>query len=128
MSTIAHGPILAAAASVLANPGLSLHATAKADVPTLPAGFPARLLDELAWTGSQYSKTSNHIFVLDDTHHAEIKAALESYKCKHSLPSRHPLLALFANFQRSSWSRRRPRRACQLPASDARPQAQGAQW
>jgi hypothetical protein len=84
MSTIAHGPVLAA--SALANPNLSLHATAKAGVPTLPAGFPARLPDELAWTGSQYSRTSDHIFVLDDVHHAELKAALESYKCKHPPP------------------------------------------
>jgi hypothetical protein len=82
MSTITHGPVLAAVASILANPNLSLHATAKAGVPTLPAGFPTRLPDELAWTGSQYSKTSDHIFDLDDVHHAEIKGALESYKCK----------------------------------------------
>jgi hypothetical protein len=67
---------------------LALHAKANADVPTLPAGFPAHLPDELAWTGSDFSKSSEHILLLDDVHHAEIKAALQSYKGKFSPTSR----------------------------------------
>jgi hypothetical protein len=90
MSTVATGPVLAAtAAPVLGTASLALHAKASADVvkleasgnlTNLPTGFPAHLPGELAWTGSDFSKSSEHILVLDDVHHAEIKAALESYK------------------------------------------------
>ncbi|KAH6853402.1 hypothetical protein B0I37DRAFT_5506 [Chaetomium sp. MPI-CAGE-AT-0009] len=81
MSTVSAGPVLAAAAaSVVCTPNLALHAKTNADVPTLPAGFPTHLPDKLAWTGSDFSKTPNHILNLSGTHHAEIRAALESYK------------------------------------------------
>ena len=78
MSTVAAGPVLAAATA----PNLVLPAKTKTDVPALPPGFPARLNDKLAWTGSDFSKTSEHILVLNPVHHGEIRAALESYKCK----------------------------------------------
>jgi hypothetical protein len=75
------GPVLAAAtASAAPASGLSLHAKAKVDVPTLPAGYPAHLQHELAWSGSDFAKTSEHILILDDTYQAEVKAALECYK------------------------------------------------
>jgi hypothetical protein len=81
MSTIGAGPVLAAAtAPAVGTSSLALHAKANTDVPTLPAGFPAHLSHELAWAGSDFSKTSKHILVLNDVDHAEIKAALDSYK------------------------------------------------
>lgn len=81
------GPVLAAAtASAAPISGLSLHAKVQADIQTLPAGFPAHLPHDLAWSGSDFTNTSEHILVLDDAHHAEIKAALESYKGESSVP------------------------------------------
>jgi hypothetical protein len=50
------------------------------DIPTLPAGFPAHLSHKMAWTGADFNNKSDHIFVLSETHIAEIKAALEAYK------------------------------------------------
>lgn len=83
MSTLTAGPVLAAAtAPLVGNPGRVLPAKTKTDVPALPPGFPARLGDKLAWAGSDFSKTSEHILVLDPVHLDEIRAALESYKCK----------------------------------------------
>ena len=82
MSTIGAGPVLAAAtAPVVDMTNLALPTKAKTDVPALPPGFPTHLEAQLAWTGSDFNKTSEHILVLNDTHHAEIKAALASYKC-----------------------------------------------
>ncbi|KAL2270894.1 hypothetical protein VTJ83DRAFT_265 [Remersonia thermophila] len=78
MSISGAGPVLAAATSAVVAPALSLHS--KTDVPTLPAGFPSHLPDRLAWTGSDFDNKSDHIFVLDETHLAEIKTALEDYK------------------------------------------------
>ncbi|EAQ93631.1 hypothetical protein CHGG_01866 [Chaetomium globosum CBS 148.51] len=81
MSIASAGPVLAAAtAPVVGTPNLALHAKTNADVPTLPAGFPAHLPDKLAWTGSDFNKTSDHILNLSGTHLAEIRAALGSYK------------------------------------------------
>jgi hypothetical protein len=76
MSTASAGPVLAAAAAVT----VTLPVKAKTDVPALPPGFPTHLKADLAWTGSDFTKSSEHVLVLNDTHHAEIKAALESYK------------------------------------------------
>ena len=83
MSTIGAGPVLAAAtAPIVDTTSLALPTKAKTDVPALPPGFPTHLEAGLAWTGSDFNKTSEHILVLNDTHHAEIKAALASYKCE----------------------------------------------
>lgn len=81
MSIASAGPVLAAATALVGTPNLALHGKTNADVPTLPAGFPAHLPDKLAWAGSDFSKTSDHILTLSGTHHTEIRAALESYKC-----------------------------------------------
>lgn len=78
MSTAGTGPVLAAATSAIVALGVSLHN--KTDVPTLPAGFPAHLSHKMAWTGADFNNKSDHIFVLSETHIAEIKAALEAYK------------------------------------------------
>ncbi|KAH6634060.1 hypothetical protein B0J18DRAFT_415162 [Chaetomium sp. MPI-SDFR-AT-0129] len=81
MSPVAAGPILAATATpVVSAPDLALRAKPGADVPTLPAGFPVHLSHELAWTGSDFDHSSDHILVLNDTHHSEIATALENYK------------------------------------------------
>ncbi|KAL2165507.1 hypothetical protein VTH06DRAFT_807 [Thermothelomyces fergusii] len=61
-------------------PGLALFAKTNTDAPALPAGFPAQLRHELAWTGSDFKDSSDYIMVLSDAHLAEIKSALESYK------------------------------------------------
>jgi hypothetical protein len=128
MSTIGAGPVLAAAtAPAVGTSSLALHAKAITDVPTLPAGFPAHLSHELAWAGSDFSKTSKHILVLNDVDHAEIKAALDSYKCTCFPPQ--PALPGFVWLTRpgSARSRWRPRGAFQLPAADSGPEARGAQ-
>lgn len=78
MSTITAGPVFATATV----PNVVLPAKAKTEVPALPPNFPAHLDAELAWTGSDFDNTSEHVLVLSDTHHAEIKAALKSYKCE----------------------------------------------
>ncbi|KAK4153400.1 hypothetical protein C8A00DRAFT_15390 [Chaetomidium leptoderma] len=83
MSTTGAGPVLAAApAPVVGTPILASHGKVTADFPSLPTGFPTHLSAELAWAGSDFSKASDHILVLSNIHHAEIKAALESYKSK----------------------------------------------
>lgn len=90
MSPVAAGPILAAAAApVVSTTDLALRAKPNADVPTLPAGFPAHLSHELAWTGSDFDHSSGHILVLNDIHHSEIATALESYKCQSPPPHQH---------------------------------------
>lgn len=81
MSTLGSGPILAAAVPPnVGSSSLASPAKPSADVPALPPGFPARLTAKLAWTGSDFSQTTDHILVLTDTEHAEIRAAVESYK------------------------------------------------
>ncbi|KAL2198948.1 hypothetical protein P885DRAFT_58358 [Corynascus similis CBS 632.67] len=78
MSTVATAP-------VVGTPNLALCAKTNTDAPALPAGFPSHLPHKLAWTGSDFKDSSDHILVLNDVHVAEIKSALESYKCKSAL-------------------------------------------
>lgn len=93
MSTAGDGPVLAAAiAPVAGSPGLALTAKANADFPALPPGFPAQLASEMAWTGSDFANTADYILVLDDTDHAELRAAVKSYKSTCSLARPHPAL------------------------------------
>ncbi|KAK3309553.1 uncharacterized protein B0T15DRAFT_6238 [Chaetomium strumarium] len=70
----------ATTAPIIGTASLASPAKASTEVAALPPGFPARLADELAWTGRDFAKSSDHILTLDDVHHAEIKAALESFK------------------------------------------------
>ncbi|KAK4097516.1 Clavaminate synthase-like protein [Parathielavia hyrcaniae] len=81
MSPVAAGPVLAAAAvPVVGALSLALRTKANADALALPAGLPAHLPDKLAWNGSDLNQTSEHILKIDDTDHAEIRAASEYYK------------------------------------------------
>ncbi|GAB1310079.1 Taurine hydroxylase-like protein SAT17 [Madurella fahalii] len=75
------GPVLAASIPPIASSSsLSLAANAGADVPDLPPDFPAQLTAGMAWTGSDFTKTSDHILILNDVWRAEINAAVEHYK------------------------------------------------
>ena len=87
MSAVGAGPILAAAIAPIAGKSTDLaHAVnASADVTDLPPGFPAELKSELAWTGADFDNTTEHILILTDAHKAEIKAAVEAYKCESQL-------------------------------------------
>jgi hypothetical protein len=88
MSAAGAGPVLAPAITPIAGVrSLALAANASADVPVLPPGFPAQLTGPMTWTGSDLVTTSDYILVLNDTWHAEIKAAVEHYKCKCSSSS-----------------------------------------
>lgn len=78
MLTISARPTVAPATDA----NLVLPAAAQTDLQALPPSFPTYLDAELAWTGSDFSKTSDYVLVLDSTHHAEIKAAIEGYKCE----------------------------------------------
>ncbi|KAL2023445.1 hypothetical protein VTK56DRAFT_2441 [Thermocarpiscus australiensis] len=81
MSPVGTGPVLAAAITPIGgSPSLAPAANANADVPAFPPGFPAQLTSDLAWTGSDFAETTDHILVLNDTELAEIRAAVESYK------------------------------------------------
>jgi hypothetical protein len=87
MSATGAGPVLAAAiAPIVGNPNLAHVAT---DVPALPPSFPAQLKAEMAWTGSDFSRKSDHILVLNDAEQVEVRAAVESFKCKYSLANHY---------------------------------------
>ncbi|KAJ4290700.1 hypothetical protein N0V88_006448 [Collariella sp. IMI 366227] len=73
MSAVAIESVLAATAALAVG-------VPSADVPALPAGFPSQLFSKLAWSGADFKQTSDYVLVLEDAHHVEIKAALESYK------------------------------------------------
>ncbi|KAK3935993.1 hypothetical protein QBC46DRAFT_396165 [Diplogelasinospora grovesii] len=82
MSDVATGPVIAAAIAPMAGDS-SLYPAANnatTDVPSLPAGFPAKLSTGLAWTGSDFSSDSDFILSLDDADLAEINAAVEFFK------------------------------------------------
>ncbi|KAK3328839.1 hypothetical protein B0H66DRAFT_526239 [Apodospora peruviana] len=84
MSPLGNGPILAAPIAPIAG-GSSLVLAAKAnhEVPALPANFPGEFKAKLAWTGGDFPNKSDYILHLNDIELAEVKAAVEHYKCKH---------------------------------------------
>lgn len=55
-------------------------APAQAEISTLPAGLPAKLHSELAWTGQDFGNESDYVFVLTEADCAEVAAALEHFK------------------------------------------------
>ena len=50
---------------------------------TLPAGFPLKFKERMAWTGSDFPEPSQYAHVLDENEVAEIKAAVRAYKGKY---------------------------------------------
>lgn len=128
MPASADGPVLAAAiAPIVGSSSLALASNSGAEVPGLPPGFPTRLTGEMAWTGPDFSRTSDYILVLNDAWRAEVNAAVEYYKCKFPLPTTltcwWPLPLTSPDSLGPGW---RPRGASQLSASDPWQEAQGA--
>jgi len=52
------------------------------DVPSLPPGFPAKLESSMAWAGADFLGGSEYTHVLCDAEKAELRAAVECFKCK----------------------------------------------
>lgn len=75
--------VAAAIAPIAGSPSLALVAKSNADVPALPPGYPAQLKSEMAWAGSDFRDPSDYTLTLSDAWKAEIRAAVESYKCKY---------------------------------------------
>lgn len=65
----------------------------RVETPALPAGFPDKLVSELAWIGSDFVNESDYVFLLSDADLAEIKAALAHFKSKV-----HPMIPSFFLF------------------------------
>ncbi|KAK0734450.1 hypothetical protein B0T26DRAFT_737126 [Lasiosphaeria miniovina] len=78
MSAVGAGPVLAAAIAPIA--GGPSAAKSNADVPALPAGFPAKLNAKFAWTGSDFPTASDWALVLVPNDVAEINEAVRFYK------------------------------------------------
>lgn len=77
------GPVVTAPIDSLASaPGFSPAARAGAEVSTFPAGFPSKLKEKMAWTGSDFPEPSQYALVLVEDEVVEIKAAVKSYKGK----------------------------------------------
>ncbi|KAK4191763.1 hypothetical protein QBC35DRAFT_374806 [Podospora australis] len=81
MSPISTGPVATAAHPQ--DVGVSIMALAiqtSNDVPSLPAGFPAKFDSELAWDGPSLGKSLDYRLVLTDDELSEILAAVKWYK------------------------------------------------
>lgn len=48
----------------------------------LPAGFPASLDTQLAWTGKQFKNDESYVYLLSADEIAEAEAALRYFKCE----------------------------------------------
>lgn len=80
------GPVVTAPIDPLASAsGFSPAARAGAEVSTFPAGFPPKLEEKMAWTGSDFPEPSQYALVLDENESVEIRAAVKFYKSKPPL-------------------------------------------
>ncbi|KAK3336153.1 hypothetical protein B0T19DRAFT_408662 [Cercophora scortea] len=82
MSAVVTGPVVSVSAitRIAGDSGHGLAARAAADAPTLPAGFPLELDNNMAWTGSDFPDTAQYVLQLGADEVAEIKEAVEHYK------------------------------------------------
>jgi hypothetical protein len=75
------GPVVAITPIVGAS-GNGLAIQANLETPSLPPGFPSELTAEMAWSGPDFRDKSGYTITVNDAEKAELRAAVEHYKCK----------------------------------------------
>lgn len=81
MPVAGSGPVIAIT-PIVGVPGNGPAVQTNDDVPSLPPGFPAKLESSMAWTGADFRGDSEYTHVLSDAEKAELRAAVECFKCK----------------------------------------------
>ncbi|PKS06559.1 hypothetical protein jhhlp_007307 [Lomentospora prolificans] len=79
MTPITVGPVIGSG-NVLINAHKSLEPLRVQESSTLPAGFPASLETDLAWTGQQFQSSEDYILKLQPSEIVEVETALEHFK------------------------------------------------
>lgn len=81
MATNLAGPVIGSESHLAATPN-ALEPRIVSGSSGLPAGFPATLNTQLAWTGEQFKNDESYIYRLSSEDIVEAETALEYFKCE----------------------------------------------